>query len=131
MRIEQVAPCAVTKPGSTLCRADDVSKKHCGKHSACLGRWFCPGEQLLNFVNDRVPILSPPGMVCSWKLKKSSARNVLGQITTFFYPYIEVILSVHNERGHMDRRQDVTNVYLSIHLHERKCSTGAGGTAII
>jgi hypothetical protein len=65
-------PAAITKRGSFLCGADDVSEENGRKHTIDFDRRTRPGQKLLNCISNFVAIVTEPRwVVFSWELDSS------------------------------------------------------------
>ena len=119
MIVKEVAPAAVAKRGSLWGGANYVRKEHRGEHPVDRDSGSRARQKLLDCIGNLFDVFADPGwMVLSRKLDIASVGNVLGKITSTFHVDGYISLSMDDKRRHPDCRDDVADVYLTVHLHE-------------
>ena len=131
MLFEKLQPAAITPIHDRLGRADNVGEEHRGEHAVGLTGRLDSGQQFLDFVDNRVPSLRPPGMIHARHFDKARTRDVFGEKAAFGELHITIPGAVHDERRHPNTRQHFTDIDRRVHFQERKRSTGACAATMI
>jgi hypothetical protein len=116
---EEVPPAAIAEARGLLRRADDVREQHGGEHPVGLGAVPHAREELLDLVEDRVGVLPPGHVVLARQLDVPRPRDPPGHVAAALDLEGAVADAVQDEGRHADRRQDVPDVHLVVHLEER------------
>ena len=85
-----------------------------------------PVQERLDHVEHRVLIADERQVIVARQLDERGAGNVLGDVAPFLDRQALVVGAVQHQRRHADRRQDVTDVDLGVHLGQRQHRSGAG-----
>src|SRR5204863_5693325 len=100
------------------------------EYSVGSGRGSDTRHELLDLVEDRVPALGPPGVISSRELDESRAGDVRGDVAPLHDVSVAILGPMHHNRGYADRRQDIPNVDVRIHLHEGERCAGARASTV-
>src|ERR1700716_31770 len=123
MRVEQIAPALVAQllgPGG---RTHDVGKQYGRKDAVAFCRRDGSSQKFLDCVTDL--LVDKKQMIVSWQLVQSCSRDVLGKKASMFDVDERVPRAVDDQGWHMDRGQNIADIDLADHPHDRHGSRRA------
>src|SRR5438067_8763465 len=127
MLFEHVTPGGVAQRCRSLRRTDDVGEKNGREHSIRLQCRADASEKLLDLVENVLLIAGPGQVIDAGELDELRTGNALRDIAALPNICVQVAGAVEDERRDADRRQNLPNVDLRVHLRERKGRPRARG----
>src|SRR5262249_21347403 len=115
---EQLGPPMVAELSDASRRLDDVGEEIGGENAVGLWRRAHTRDELFDLSEDRIPVLRPPRVVRARELHEPRTRDLRRDVPTLFDLRIAVVGPMNDDRGHANRRQDVTDVDVGVHLHQ-------------
>jgi hypothetical protein len=103
--VSEPGPLTPSYPSLLRCRGHDVSEEHRRQHNLALSAAAGTGQELLDLVHDSVDVTCDEGVVSAGQHHEPSAGDVLGQVSARAEVDVPVFLSVDDQRGDRDRRQ--------------------------
>lgn len=116
--LEQIPPAPITQGRRRLRRPDEVREEDGRKHPIGCRGFACPREELANLGDHPVGI-EPRNVVAPGKLDVPRTGDGSGQEACVLHVTDAILDRMDDQRRHVDRRRDVTNVDLVSHSRER------------
>jgi hypothetical protein len=123
MRFEQIAPALVAQLLGPRGRTHDVCKQYGRKDTVALCRGDRSGQEFLDCVNDLV--VDKEEMIISRQFEQSRSRNMLGKKASMFDADKRVPRAMDDQSRHVDRGQNIADIDLADHPHDRQSSRRA------
>jgi hypothetical protein len=116
--LEQIAPAPVAQFAGAPGRSDDVGEQHGREHAIWFLRLANTRQELADLLHDVVPV--DPGEMCvARQLDVFRALDVPREPAGVLDVADFVVDTVHDQGRRVDRRDDVADVDLEGHVHER------------
>ena len=119
MPFQQFDPRPVSNVGKVVGRSHDIGEKHRSKHPVDVAGRPVSGQEFLYFIQHRILVANPGNVGITLQFDEASARNALGNVTTFVDLDVAVVGSVHDQCRHADGREGCADVDLRVHPQQR------------
>ena len=120
MSLDEITPASVAEGGGTLGRPHDVGEEQRREDAVRLARFSNTREELLDLGDDLVAV-NPRNVIFAWQFDVLRAFDVLREPARVADVTHVVPFTVDDECRHVDARDDVADVDLERHPHERHC----------